>query len=118
MPLVVKSANNHIKTGVTVQRKSISESSSTNLQSSAGTQHSVVSDFVVTVQQDFEETMVERGIFQMDSSKQEVIKKYVSTNLFRELKFIGHESQMEIKGPLARKILTEFAVVPPNQKQF
>jgi hypothetical protein len=54
----------------------------------------------------------------MDSSKQDVIKKYVNTALFRELKFIGHESQMKLKGPLARKIMKEIAVMPPNQLQF
>ena len=81
-------------------------------------QNSVLGEFVVTVQQDFEETMVERGIFQMDSSKREVIKKYVNTTLFRELKFIGHESPMELKGPLSRKIMKEFAVMPRDQMQF
>ena len=54
----------------------------------------------------------------MDSSKREVLKKYVNTTLFRELKLIGHESQMELKGPLARKIMIEFAVMPANQLQF
>jgi hypothetical protein len=71
-----------------------------------------------TAHKEYETNMVERGVFQQESSKQEVMKKYVNKTLFRELKFIGHESQMEFKGNLARKILKDFAITPEYQLQF
>ena len=67
---------------------------------------------------EFETNMLARGVFQEPASIREVIKRYVNGTLFREVKFIGHESQMEFKGQLACKILLDCAVQPEYQLEF
>jgi hypothetical protein len=69
-------------------------------------------------QKEYETNMLDRGVCQEESSKQEVVKKYVNKTLFCELKFIRRESQIEFKGKLACKIMLDFAVQPENQLQF
>lgn len=67
---------------------------------------------------EFETNMLARGVFQEPGSIREVIKRYVNGTLFREVKFIGHESQMEFKGRLACKILLDCAIQPEYQLEF
>jgi hypothetical protein len=73
---------------------------------------------VTSEHKEFETNMLDRGVFQEPASIREVIKRYVNNTLFREVKFIGHESQMEFKGWLACKILLDCAVQPEYQLEF
>ena len=73
---------------------------------------------VTSEHKEFETNMLARGVFQEPASIREVIKRYVNNTLFREVKFIGHESQMEFKGRLACKILLDCAVQPEYQLEF
>jgi hypothetical protein len=120
----------------TVQRTSKQSSSSNNTRSkhSGGSgsnenmdensdalrsNESRVNKIIVTEKhKDFVSNMMERGVFQEPESIREVIKRYVNGTLFRELKFIGHESQMEFRGRLACKILLDCAIQPEYQLEF
>jgi hypothetical protein len=120
----------------TVQRTSKQSSSSNNTRSKHSgdsgsnenmdensdtlrSNESRVNKIIVTEKhKDFVTNMVARGVFQEPESIREVIKRYVNGTLFRELKFIGHESQMEFKGRLACKILLDCTIQPEYQLEF
>ena len=73
---------------------------------------------ILLERKEYKSNMLVRGVFQEPASIREVMKKYLNKTLFRELKFIGHESLMELKGRLACKILLDFAIEPQDQVQF
>ena len=73
---------------------------------------------IVIQHKDYENSETDKGLFQNKDSKMDVIKKYVNNTLFRDLKFIGCETQMEYGGRLASRVLLAFAIKPDYQKSF
>ena len=62
--------------------------------------------------------MVEAGYFQNDGSQKHVLKGYVNKVLFKVVKFITHDSQMDLMGNIARKIFADTNIEPEQQLSF
>ena len=100
-------------------RKATNENYSVDTQSTPSVSgRGLINTEIITVNQDYEDNMLRSKVFQEQSSKQEVIKKYVNTTLFRQLKFIANEGIMDLNGRLATRVMADFGIMPENQNTF